>query len=420
MKIGAFCIVCMIVVAGCSPEKEMKSGLKTGTWRGVIVIQGHDLPFGLEIVTDSGGGYDAYIINASERLLLDEVSVHNDSVDIGLHIFDANIRAKIDGNKLEGLFIKNYEQDYKLPFRAVHGETFRFEPVAGGKAVPDFGGKYAVTFLHENDTTPAVALFTQSGDSVTGTFLTPTGDYRYLQGNVVDDTLKLSTFDGNHAYLFTATKRNDGTLEGEYLSGKTWQEMWIGVKNENATLPDAATLTYLKPGYDRIAFTFPDVKGKKISLDDDAYKNKVVILQLFGTWCPNCMDETRFLAPWYETNKERGVAIIGLAYERKDDFNYASTRVKKMIDKLDVGYDFVIAGTNDKEKASQTLPMLNAVMAFPTTIFIGKDGKVKEIHTGFSGPGTGIYYEQFVQHFNETVNELLSENPASGNAGRSK
>jgi hypothetical protein len=86
-----------------------------------------------------------------------------------------------------------------------------------------------------------------------------------------------------------------------------------------------------------------------------------------------------------------------------------------MIDKLNVPYDFVIAGTNNKEKASETLPQLNRVVAFPTTIFIGKDGKVKKIHTGFSGPGTDIYYDQFVQHFNETVNELLSEEMASRN-----
>jgi hypothetical protein len=121
------------------------------------------------------------------------------------------------------------------------------------------------------------------------------------------------------------------------------------------------------------------------------------------------MDETKFLAPWYTENKERGVEIIGLAYERKPDFAYASARVKKMIDKLDVSYDFVVAGTDDKEKASQTLPMLNRVVAFPTTIFIGKDGKVKKIHTGFSGPGTGVYFEQFKEQFNQTINELLVE-----------
>jgi hypothetical protein len=83
-----------------------------------------------------------------------------------------------------------------------------------------------------------------------------------------------------------------------------------------------------------------------------------------------------------------------------------------MKEKLGVGYNFVIAGTNDKAKASETLPALNRVLAFPTTIFIGKDGKVKHIHTGFSGPGTGIYYDQFKERFNQIVNELLAEDLA--------
>lgn len=115
------------------------------------------------------------------------------------------------------------------------------------------------------------------------------------------------------------------------------------------------------------------------------------------------------MAPRYDTNKGRGVEIIGLAYERKPDFVYASERVKKMKEKFNVNYEYLIAGVNDNAKAAETLPMLNKVVAFPTTIFIGKDGKVKHIHTGFDGPGTGIYYEQFKERFNSIVNELLAE-----------
>lgn len=408
-------IILSMALVGCFAKKETTEILKTGTWRATIEIQGHLLPFNLEVEKDKADGYDIFLINAEERLLLDEVSVTGNSVDIVLHVFDANIKARINGNTLQGEFIKNYEKNYRIPFQAVYGQSYRFEKDKGQENIPDFSGKYAVKFIHKADTTPAIGIFRQQGDSVTGTFLTPTGDYRYLQGNVANGRLQLSTFDGNHAYLFSAFKQPNGKLIGEYYSGKTWSESWVAEKNENATLPDAEKLTYLKEGYDRITFSFPDVTGKKVSLTDDKYKNKVVILQLFGTWCPNCMDETKFLNPWYSENKNRGIEIIGLAYERKDDFTYARERVKKMIEKFDVRYDFVIAGTDDKVKASKTLPMLNKVVAFPTTIFIGKDGKVKKIHTGFSGPGTGSYYEQFVEHFNETVNELLGENLTSLN-----
>jgi thiol-disulfide isomerase/thioredoxin len=410
-------ITILIAFAGCNEKKESNGKLKTGIWRATIEIQGQLLPFNFDVVEDNDDSYDIYIRNAEEKLLLDEVKIKDDSVNIGLHIFDANIKARISNDSLIGEFIKNYEKDYNIPFVAVFGQAFRFEKSKDQKDVPDFSGKYQVTFIHEDDTTQAIGIFKQTADSVTGTFLTPTGDYRYLQGNVVNGLMQLSTFDGNHAYIFTASKRPDGTLSGEYYSGKNHMEFWNGIPNENASLPNPESLTYLKEGYERIEFKFPDPDGKIVSLDDPKYKNKVVILQMFGTWCPNCMDETKFLSPWYDENKNRGVEVIGLAYERKEDFEYASARVKKMIEKFEVKYDFVIAGTNDKEKAAATLPMLNNVIAFPTTIFIGKDGKVKKIHTGFSGPGTGIYYDQFVQHFNETVNELLSENIASVETG---
>lgn len=400
-------------LAGCLATKEKETVLKTGIWRATIEIQGQLLPFNFEVEKDKADGFDIYLKNAEERILLDEVTVTGDSIDVVLHVFDADIRARISGDTLRGEFIKNYEKDYRIPFHAVYGQSFRFEHDKVQDSNPDFSGKYEVTFVHESDTTPAVGIFRQTGDQVTGTFLTPTGDYRYLQGNVANGLMQLSTFDGNHAYLFRARMEADGTLNGEYYSGKTWSEFWIGKKNENATLPDAEKLTYLKEGFDHITFNFPDVTGKTVSLTDDKYKNKVVILQLFGTWCPNCMDETKFLVPWYKENNHRGVEIIGLAYERKDDFAYASERVKKMTGKFNVTYDFVIAGTNDKEKAAETLPMLNKVVAFPTTIFVGKDGKVRKIHTGFSGPGTGPYYDEFIQHFNETVNELLNEDATS-------
>ncbi|HEX8039637.1 MAG TPA: TlpA disulfide reductase family protein [Chryseosolibacter sp.] len=403
-------------LAGCTNDPEDATLLKSGMWRAVLDIQGRELPFNFEVTRDEAGGYDATLINGDERLLLDEVTVSGDSVDMRLHIFDADLKARISGDTLTGVFVKNYEKNYRLPFEAVYGQEYRFVPIDSSEQPLDFTGKYEVTFVHNDtvgnkmDTTKAVGIFHQSGNHVTGTFMTPTGDYRFLEGNAVGREMQLSTFDGNYAYLFRATMEEGGGLRGEFFSGKTRSEEWVAKPNDDVRLPDAESLTYLKEGYDRITFTFPDADGKPVSLGDEKYRGKVVILQLMGSWCPNCMDETRFLAPWYHDNKDRGVEIIGLAYERLADFNYASARVKKMAEKMAIEYDILIAGTNEKGMASKSLPMLNDVMAFPTTIFIGKDGKVKKIHTGFNGPGTGAYYDQFIEDFNETVNELLKEN----------
>lgn len=381
--------------------------LKSGKWRGELDVQGHELPINFEII-QHGKNYEVVLINNDERIVLDEIQLEGDSIIMFMHIFDTEIHAKMNDESLTGYYIKNYEKDFKLPFAASHGQTHRFVPVSEKIGV-DFSGTYDVIFVHEGDTTVAVGIFNQHGNEVTGTFLTPIGDYRYLHGNVVNGELLLSTFDGNHAFVFRAIKNDDGSLHGDFWSGKDWHETWTGTLNENAILPDAESLTFLKDGYDQIEFSFPDLTGKLVSPTDERFKGKVLILQIFGTWCPNCMDETKFLSQWYSKNAHRGVEILGLAYEAKDDFAYASGRVAKMKKRLSVPYDFVIAGNKDKKEAAETLPMLNHVLSFPTTIFIGKDGKVKSIYTGFSGPGTGIHYERFIQRFHETVNTCLSE-----------
>ncbi len=379
-------------------------------WRGIIHLQDQELPFNFRI-TNADGPYKAFLLNADEEILLDEITITGDSVEMMLHIFDASLKAKIDGDQLTGTFVKYYAQQANLPFTATFGEEYRFVP-SDGNAPLNIAGKYQVMFNTEKDSYPSVGIFKQDGNRVTGSFLVSNGDYRYLDGNIVDGKLKLSAFDGNHAFLFVAEINGD-SLKGDYYSGKSSHETWTAIKNENAIMPDPESLTFLKPGFEKLEFSFPDLDGNNVSLSDERFKNKVVILQIFGTWCPNCMDETKFLVPWYQENKERGVEILGLAYERKDDFNYAKARVEKMKDKLQVPYNFVIAGVNDKAKAAETLPALNTVLAFPTTIFIGKDGKVKHIHTGFEGPGTGIYYEKFQERFNQIVNELLAEESSS-------
>ena len=392
----------LFILSYCS-RQNTPVDLKQGIWRGVLAVQGNELPLNFEVTQE--GGPRIYLFNAEERVELDEIKIDGDSVFIPMHIFDADIRANITADKMVGTWTKNYEDDYVVPFEAAHGTSFRFAPSQNEPA--DFNGTWEVTFVHheDQDTTEAVGIFSQNGTSVTGTFLTPKGDYRYLEGIVDGNEMKLSTFDGGHAFLFEAKLTPGDQLSGDFWSGKRWHETWTAIRNEEAALPNADSLTYIKEGYDGLAFTFPNLEGESVSLKD--YIGKVVILDIFGTWCPNCMDETKFLKKWYDENRHRGVEILGLAYEAKDDFEYARDRVLKMKEKWDVRYDFVIAGTKDKEEAAKTLPMLNHVMAFPTTIFVDRDGEVRRIHTGFTGPGTGHYYDQFVKEFNETVDGLL-------------
>ena len=387
-------------------EVENKTSLKEGMWRAEIKMQNQVLPFLFEVVKE-GEKYSANLINGSEEsIALDEVEVVGDSVFITLHIFDIDLRAKINEDSLSGLYIKNYKEDYRIPFNAVHGEKKRFKNKNSNSL---FDGKWQTTFV-ENDSVsyPAVGIFKKEGDLLLGTFLTETGDYRYLEGYTENNKMSLFTFDGNHAFIFNATIKND-SLKGTFHSGKDYVETFTSFKDKNARLTDADKLTFLKEGYDKVEFSFLGLDGVPVTLDDEKYQNKVVLLQIFGTWCPNCMDETKFYNNYYEKNKDKDFEIIGLAYEAKDDFAYAKARVEKMKQKYNVGYDYVIAGVYDKKAAAETLPMLNHIISFPTTIFIDKKGKVRKIHTGFSGPATGSYYEKYVDDFNSFMNQLLNE-----------
>ncbi len=389
----------------CEKEKE-ETNLKTGMWRGKLIAQNNRIPFNFEVLKNNED-YKINLINGDEVLEIDEVNLLGDSLFFNMHIFDISIKAKLKDSILTGTYTKNYAKDYILPFKAVYGKENRFDNLNSSNI---FDGTWETTFTNkEGKETNAIGIFKNNRNKLKGTFLTKTGDYRFLDGYTKNDSMYLYTFDGNHIFKFSANKENDTLIKGEYWSGKTGYKTFVAVKNENAKLPNANELTFLKEGHDEIEFSFPGLDGIPITLNDEKYQNKVIILQILGTWCPNCMDETKFYAEWYKKNKNKGVEIIGLAYEVKPDFEYARNRVQTMKEKLKVNYDFVIAGTSTTKSASESLPMLNKVISFPTTIIIDKKGKVRRIHTGFSGPATGVYYEEFVDEFNQLMKELIDE-----------
>lgn len=148
-----------------------------------------------------------------------------------------------------------------------------------------------------------------------------------------------------------------------------------------------------------------------VSLKDDRFKNKVVVVQIMGTWCPNCLDETKYYTKFYEANKDKAIAFVALAFEYAKTEEKAFESIARLQDKLEIKYPILLAqyGTSDKLKAQEKLPMLNHVLSYPTSIFIDKTGKVRKIHTGFNGPATGGKYEEFKREFERFVGGLLDE-----------
>ncbi len=386
--------------------------LQTGIWRGVLKTSaGNDMPFNFE-VKDTAGTPQLAIINGDERLKVTDIKINGDSVFIHMPLFDSEFKLKFFGDSLKGQWIKHLGvRDTQMDFTAAPNTAWRFfkDPEKSGFNV---GGRWAAVFGEGDSKEELVGEFKQTGQRVTGTFLSISGDYRFLEGTVSGNQLYLSCFDGGHAYLFTATITDANTLTvGLYYAGYSGLDKWSALRDANAKLPDAYSLTALKPGYNKIAFTFKDINGHDVSLSDARFKNKVVIVQILGSWCPNCMDETNFLVNnYYPKYHTKGVEIIGLAYERTTDFANSQRTLKQLKTHFNIPYPLLITGfTPSKGDPEKSLPMLADFKGFPTTIIIDKKGDVRKIHTGFSGPGTGEYYTQFIDEFEKLTDDLLRE-----------
>lgn len=390
-------------------HQKVSSFTANGLWRGSFEIKpGTEVPINFEISNKSTGGARITFINGDERFEGGTVIQTTDSVYFKLDQFDNELALKIQGDSLAGFLRKQDGSGKATPFTATKGINYRFKQ-KGKPANADFSGTYDVTFTSpDGKTEKTVGLFKQNGSKLSGTFLRVTGDSRYLEGIVEGNDFYLSSFIGSTPSYYKGSFTADGKITGANISARG-DTPFDGVKNINAALPDANKLTFLKEGYKTLDFSLPDVNGKKISLGDDKYKNKVVILTITGTWCPNCVDEAAFIAPWYKENRKRGVEVIALHYERQLDSAYVRKALTRFREKFGIEYDQVIAGKPDKQQVAESLPALSNFLSFPTTIIINKKGEVAQIHTGYSGPATGKYYTEFVKEFNKEIDELVGQ-----------
>lgn len=388
-----------------SPKKNIHF---EGNWHGYLDLGEDHLPFWFSL-EKSGDNWTAYLKNDSENLAVPDVEIKEDSIHIIMNVFDSEVHAKMmENGSIRGKYQRNYQENYNAGFVAERNIETRF-PVAEAPKT-DFSGKWEFEFTRSDSSTyEALGVFQQTENKITGTFLTNVGDYRFLEGNVSGNTFYLSAFDGGHAFFFTGTADDEGNVTGRFRSGPIYFQTFAASRNEAFELPENEHLTQLKEGYETLDFSFPNADGKIVSLSDPIFKDKIVLVQLFGTWCANCMDETNFLAPWYLENKSKGIEVVALAFESKPDFAYAAGRLKKHAERFEVPYPQLIAGTSKKEEAAKSLPALKEVIAFPTLIYLDKNHKVRKIHTGFSGPGTGDYYAQWIEDHKILIDKLLSE-----------
>lgn len=394
---------------GCSGGGKPSPEPRIGAWRMALDLGGASLPFQFSVAKTDSGALSIRVSNASEIIEVPDVSLRGDSLTIRMPLFDSEFIGVLESDSIYSGFWHNYLKgpDYRIPFTATAGAGPRF---IGAMPNPQASGRWKTVF---SPGTPeaynAIGVFEQQADGVVaGTFLTETGDYRFLEGITTTDSLMLSCFDGSHAFLFKA--RIDGeSLSGRFWSGTHWQEAWLAVKDSAFALRDPDSLTALREGYEMVDFDFPDTEGRMWSTSDPALNGRPLLVHIMGSWCPNCVDETRLLKEAYSKYHDRGLEVVAIGFEKHEDRDRARQALIRFKDRLQVPYPILLGGSASKNRASAQLPFLNHLISYPTCIFIGRDRRVRRIRTGFYGPGTGSHYQHYKKSLDAFLESLVAE-----------
>ncbi len=393
--------------------------------RGVLQSPGGELPF---VLSDLRG---ASRLHHGEDWIPISTNPSAAGCEIPFPPYDSRIVARwldpqAGSSGLAGTWTKNGPNGpTSMPFRCHpwprvpdpdhpdHERNAPLFPLAGEPL--DVTGRWRVRF--QNDPHPAVAIFgrnrgpfVQVPGEITGTFLTVTGDYRFLAGTARGDQLRLACFDGAHAFLFAARRQEDGTLRGDFWSGTAWHETWTAERDDAAALPDAFTLTKATDAA-LAALRFPDPTAPEgaepVRIGD--HLGKVTLVVLFGTWCPNCGDAGPFLRELQEQYGERGLRVLGLAFEHGTDPVRHRQVLAAYRERHGARWPILLAGSSDKKQASAAFPVLDAVRAFPTTLFVDATGTVRAVHQGFAGPAAPKEHRAQRLAFTALVDRLLAE-----------
>ncbi len=367
-----------------------------GEWVGAFDYRDHELRFNFEIA-----GENLTLINGIERVN-QKIQWKNDSFHVDLQPFDAFLKGRFDGELISGVWEKPY-RGLKLPFTTQKGNV-RYPMKSSG--MEDARWKMTLN-PDESGKSMAVGTFSEFKDRATMNIRTEVGDYRYFEGVVTDDSVIMSQFDGTHAFLVVGNKNEEG-WRGKLYYDPNYTDEWVAEPDDDFDLTDPFAMEEVEKGKHQIYYDLLAAGSGKNAIDLVELEGKVVVIQVFGTWCPNSLDETLFLRDWY-AEKPQDVEVIAVTYEPVVSESYGLERVNEYVSQLKIPYDVFVGGRMSKSEAALPFPFLKKIKAFPTTVLVDKKGYARYVHSYFNGPATGDYYESFQKEFKEKVAELVNE-----------
>lgn len=408
-------IIFAVVFSACE-----KSADPVGVWRGKIKNNsGEEVAFTLEVKHD-GSRLVGSLVNGDDRTVSTGGAFEGDTLKLRYDFYDAELNAAIDGDELSGVFTRQWKKQKLERKLNAKREVASDDAAQAASNSTNSSGHISGEWVMRVGEEPKVSYWRaafkqhgQQGSRAQGTIIPVSGDWGEMTGSFENNQLTLNRFDGINCRVFKATLTPQGALEGFVDFGlfdpkrKVVAERLTAENKASVTnLPDPKNYTRMSNPAEPFRFSFPDLDGRVVSSTDERFKNKVVIVAVTGSWCPNCHDEAPVLQEFYDRYRAQGLEVVALAFEYTGDAARDTEQVRIFAKRLGVTYPTLYAGGVDD--AEKKLSQLVNFGAYPTTIYIGRDGLVKRIHAGFEGKATGERFIRLKAEMEELIKDLLA------------
>ena len=371
-----------------------------GRWDAVVVVNDVEIPFRLD-VSQSAAGVHGSFFNGDERIESSSGSFSGDTLRLFYDHYATKLEARLIDGQLDGRYERARGAPY--PFRARPAAP----PAASGQA-PSIGGLWHIPVKSSKGEAAWRFIVHQNGPDVSAAILRVDGDTGALTGRYRDGKFVLSHFSGQRPALMEVTLEPDGSLA--LLQNRRTKMTAVreaeAAQRRVAAPTDPSRHSFARNRTERFAFSFPDADGRVVSSEDERFRNKVVIISITGTWCPNCHDEAPFLSELYEQYRGLGLEIVALSFEEAAQLQDPA-RLKAYAARYGIGYPMLLAGLPDQ--LTEKVPQIENLNSFPTTIFLGRDGLVREVHAGFPSKASGRFHTETRDAIRHLVEQLLTE-----------
>jgi thiol-disulfide isomerase/thioredoxin len=403
--LATLCLVPLLLgslAAAAAPPT--RSDALTGRWAATAEVAGAQIPFRLDLVRQGDHVQATFFDGARPTNPSTSGDFKNGQLHLVFAGYAATLDATVQAGRLEGAYTVSGHA--AVPIHAVRGAAG--PSTAAG---PPIRGEWIIPYASPKGESAWRLIVKQGKSGTEAAILRIDGDTGTLNGGWVDGAYRLSHFAGERAALLEARPQADGSLQLVLIDGGGRKEL-RALRSDKALAagvapPDDPTRhTGVHDPKAPFRFAFPDLAGKVVADTDPRFRGKVVVIDIMGSWCPNCHDEAPFLEALYRKHAREGLEIVALDFEQPAQLSDPA-RLRAFIKQAGLTYTVLLAG-EPKEIAAK-LPQIDHFDAWPTTFFVGRDGRVKAVHVGFTSPGSGPRDIETRAEVEHTVERLLAE-----------